>query len=587
MNPSMPQPWESMLQPMQALWGDMARPWHSGAQHSPTPGKSAANGAAAPDFAQAFAPFASMAHVHIDPTRLQSLQQEYLQQVSQLYQPQGVLQEIDKDRRFASAEWQKQPLSGLSAALHLANSRLLMGLAEAMEGDEKTKGRVRFAVEQWAAAAAPSNFLAFNADAQQRAAETQGESIARGVQNLLKDLRQGHISMTDHAQFEVGRNVGTTEGAVVFENELFQLIEYKPLTAKVHARPFLMIPACINKYYILDLQPDNSVVRFALEQGHHTFIMSWRNPDHSMAQVTWDDYIEKGVITAMQTVLAITGAKQLNALGFCVGGTILATALAVLAARKQPLVHSATFLTALMDFTDTGVLDLFIDEAFVKMRELQFAKGGVLPARDLASTFSFLRPNDLVWNYVVGNYLKGETPPPFDLLHWNCDSTNLPGPMYAWYLRNTYFENNLIQPGKTTVCGEKIDFSQIQVSAYLYGSREDHIVPIEGAYASTQVLTCDKRFVMGASGHIAGVINPLKKNKRSYWTNDDLPATHAQWLAGATEHPGSWWADWSAWLRKQGGKMVTAPKGYGAAKYPVIEPAPGRYVQVKVSEISI
>ncbi len=289
MNPSMPQPWESMLQPMQALWGDMARPWHSGAQHSPTPGKSAANGAAAPDFAQAFAPFASMAHVHIDPTRLQSLQQEYLQQVSQLWMQQGMLGEIGQDRRFAGAEWQKQPLSGLSAALHLANSRLLMGLAEAMEGDEKTKGRVRFAVEQWAAAAAPSNFLAFNADAQQRATETQGESIARGVQNLLNDLRQGHISMTDHAQFEVGRNVGTTEGAVVFENELFQLIEYKPLTAKVHARPFLMIPACINKYYILDLQPDNSVVRFALEQGHHTFIMSWRNPDHSMAQVTWDD----------------------------------------------------------------------------------------------------------------------------------------------------------------------------------------------------------------------------------------------------------------------------------------------------------
>ena len=341
-----------------------------------------------------------------------------------------------------------------------------------------------------------------------------------------------------------------------------------------------MIPACINKYYILDLQPENSMVRFAVEEGHHTFVLSWRNPDAEMAHMTWDDYIERGIITAMQKVLEASGAKKLNVLGFCVGGTMLATALAVLAARKQPLVHSATFLTCLLDFSDPGVLGLFIDENFVRWREMQFANGGLLPAGDLLNTFSFLRPNELVWNYVVDNYLKGETPRPFDLLYWNGDSTNLPGPWYAWYLRNAYLENKLMQPNATVVCGEKIDFGRIKLPVYLYGSREDHIVPIEGAYASVNVLSaCNKRFVMGASGHIAGVINPLKKNKRSYWSNDDLPATLPEWLAGATEHPGSWWADWSQWLGKQGDRLIAAPKRYGNTKLKPIEPAPGRYVK--------
>ena len=259
----------------------------------------------------------------------------------------------------------------------------------------------------------------------------------------------------------------------------------------------------------------------------------------------------------------------------------LLIALGVLAARGEQPVQSATFLTTLLDFTDTGILDVFIDEAFVKFREMQFAKGGLMPGRDLATTFSFLRPNDLVWNYVVGNYLKGETPPPFDLLYWNSDSTNLPGPMYAWYLRNTYFENNLCKPGKAVVCGEKVDLRQVDIPFYLYGSREDHIVPIEGAYGSVKHLPGKKRFVMGASGHIAGVINPPAKNKRSYWTNDKLPATFGEWLAGAKEQAGSWWPDWYAWLKPLGGKQVPAPKGYGRGKYKAIEPAPGRYVKAK------
>jgi len=458
-----------------------------------------------------------------------------------------------------------------------------MGLAEAVETDAKTKNRIRFAVEQWMAAASPSNFLALNAEAQKKAIETKGESIAMGVKNLVHDLQQGHVSMTDESLFEVGKNVATTEGAVVFENELFQLIEYKPLTAKVYEKPFLLVPPCINKFYILDLQPDNSLIRYAVEQGHRTFVVSWRNPDQSLAHKTWDDYIEGAVIKAIGVTQEISGSPTINALGFCVGGTMLGTALGVLAARGEKPVDSATFLTTFLDFSDTGILDVFIDEGMVKYREAELGKGGLMKGQDLASTFSFLRPNDLVWNYVVGNYLKGETPPPFDLLYWNSDSTNLPGPYYAWYLRNTYLENNLKKPGKLTVCGEKLDLSALDIPVYIYGSREDHIVPIGGAYASTQLLSGKKRFVQGASGHIAGVINPPSKNKRSHWIRADgkLPKTHAQWLEGAVEHPGSWWTDWSQWLKGHAGKQIAAPKSYGKGKYKAIEAAPGRYVQAK------
>ena len=289
-------------------------------------------------------------------------------------------------------------------------------------------------------------------------------------------------------------------------------------------------------------------------------------------------------MAAIDVVQNITGAEQINALGFCVGGTILCNALAVLAARGDEPVASATFLTTLIDFSDTGILDVFIDEAFVKFREMQLGNGGLMKGQDLASTFSFLRPNDLVWNYVVGNYLKGETPPPFDLLYWNSDSTNLPGPFYAWYLRNFYLENNLVKPGKLTLCGEKIDLGHLTLPVYIYGSREDHIVPITAAYASTQALPGKKRFVMGASGHIAGVINPPAKGKRSHWIRADgkLPATLDQWLEAATEHPGSWWTDWSTWLKSHAGKQIAAPKSYGkGTKFKAIEPAPGRYVKQK------
>ena len=515
--------------------------------------------------------------------KLQALQKQYAEEATALWN-QGMQGKLEvKDKRFSGDAWQANPLAGFTAAAYLLNGRALMGLADAVEGDEKLRARVRFAVEQWMAASAPSNFLALNADAQKKAIATKGESIAKGMQNLLHDLKQGHMSQTDESLFEVGRNVATTEGAVVFENDFFQLIEYKPLTPKVYERPFLLIPPCINKFYILDLQPENSFIRYAVSQGHRTFVLSWRNPDDSMAHVSWDDYIEQAAIKAISVVQEISGADKINTLGFCVGGTILGTALAVLAARGEKPAASATFLTTLLDFSDTGILDLFIDENFIKYREMQMGKGGILKGQELASTFSFLRPNDLVWNYVVGNYLKGETPPPFDLLYWNSDSTNLPGPMYAWYLRNTYYENNLAKPGKAEVCGQKVDLGNLDLPVYVYGSREDHIVPIGGAYASLQHLPGKKRFVMGASGHIAGVINAPAANKRSHWLREDgkFPKTSAEWIAGATEQRGSWWTDWSDWLKAQAGKQIAAPKTYGKGAYKAIEPAPGRYVKAK------
>ncbi|MCE3269942.1 MAG: phbC [Ramlibacter sp.] len=520
-------------------------------------------------------------HLGFAPDKLQALQQAYVREACELWNA-GLGAKPAGDKRFAGDAWAHNPVAAFTAAIYLLNARTLLGLAEAADTDAKTKARLRFAVEQWMAASAPSNFMALNAEAQQKAIETKGESIAKGLQNLLADLQQGHVSMTDESAFDVGRNVATSEGAVVFENELFQLLEYKPLTKQVYERPYLVVPPCINKFYILDLQPENSLIRYLVEQGHRTFVVSWRNVDASLEDKTWDDYIEDAALKAISVVQEISGARQINALGFCVGGTILGTALAVAAARGDKPVASATLLTTLLDFSDTGVLDLFIDEPFVKYREMQMGKGGLLKGQELASTFSFLRPNDLVWNYVVGNYLKGETPPPFDLLYWNSDSTNLPGPMYTWYLRNTYHENNLVKPGKAVVCGEKVDLRKVDLPVYIYGSREDHIVPIAGAYASVKHLPGKKRFVMGASGHIAGVINPPAKKKRSYWTNDKLPETHEAWLAGAKEHPGSWWTDWAAWLKSHGGKQVPAPKTYGkGAKYKAIEPAPGRYVKAK------
>jgi polyhydroxyalkanoate synthase len=537
----------------------------------------------------------SVSGLNLPLPALTKLQSEYLQQTTELWNQALAFTGTGdaktarpSDRRFASEAWAANPASAYAAQMYLLNARTMLQMADSLEGDAKTRQRIRFAVQQWVDAASPSNYLALNPEAQRKALETQGESIAKGLQHLWQDIQQGHMSQTDESVFEVGRNVATSEGAVVFENELFQLIEYKPLTTKVYERPMLFVPPCINKYYILDLQPENSLIRYTVEQGHRVFVVSWRNADDEVAKFTWDQYIEDAAIKAIQLAGEISGAKQINALGFCVGGTILSTALAVLAARGEKPVASVTLLTTFLDFSDTGILDVFIDEPSVRMREMTLGPaspggGSLLKGQELASTFSFLRPNDLVWNYVVGNYLKGETPPPFDLLYWNGDSTNLPGPMFCWYLRNTYLENNLVKPGKMTVCGEKIDLRKIDLPAYVYASREDHIVPWEGAYRNIAALGTKKtRFMLGASGHIAGVINPPAKGKRSHWIGPATPPANAKdWLSAAKEHPGSWWTDWAGWLAGHAGKQIAAPKTPGNRSHQAIEAAPGRYVKQK------
>jgi len=519
---------------------------------------------------------------HIKPEAMERLKSEYLQDFGALWQDfmAGKVPAVS-DRRFTSAAWQGNPMSAFNAAAYLLNAKFLMAMVETVEATPQQKQKIRFAVQQIVDAMSPANFLATNPEAQQKLIETKGESLTRGLANMLGDMNKGHISLSDESAFEVGRNLAMTEGTVVYENPLFQLIQYKPKTETVNQVPLLMVPPCINKFYILDLQPENSLVRYAVEQGNTVFLISWSNPDKSLAGTTWDDYVEKGVIQAIRVTQDITGEDKLNMFGFCVGGTIVSTALAVLAARGEQVANSLTLLTTFLDFRDTGVLDVFVDETQVSMREQQLKGGGLMPGRDLASTFSSLRPNDLVWNYVQSNYLKGNDPAAFDLLYWNSDSTNLPGPMFCWYLRNTYLENKL-KTGKLVVAGEKVDLRKIEAPAFIYGSREDHIVPWPSAYDSLAILSGKTRFVLGASGHIAGVINSPVKNKRSYWINDSGKAGNADaWFEGATEQKGSWWPEWAAFLNEHGGKQVKPKAKPGNATYTPIEPAPGRYVKVK------
>ena len=520
----------------------------------------------------------------IPPERLAEIQKEYFTELAHLAtNPEAI--EV-KDRRFSGKAWHSS-WSKMIAATYLLNSKHLLALAKAVEADEKTRTKILFTTEQMIDALSPSNFIATNPEVLENIISSQGQSIQNGIVNLLGDLKKGKVSLTDESAFEVGKNIATTEGQVVFRNDLFELIQYTPLTETVYERPYLMVPPCINKYYILDLQADNSVVRYMVEQGHTVFLVSWKNPDASMSKVTWDDYVGDGVIKAIEVVKDIGTTDQINVLGFCVGGTLTSTALAVLAARKKDYVASLTLLTTLLDFTDTGILDVFIDEGMVKLRESTIGgEGGhygMMSGLDLGNTFSFLRPNDLVWNYVVENYLKGNSPPPFDLLYWNGDSTNLPGPMYCWYLRHTYLQNELVKPGKLTVCGEKVDLGKITVPAYIYASHDDHIVPWKSAYESTHILKGKNRFVLGASGHIAGVINPPAKNKRHYFENNKLAKAADEWLAAAKDIKGSWWPNYAKWLEQFGGKKIKASKTFGNAQYKKLEAAPGKYVKEKVS----
>jgi len=495
------------------------------------------------------------------------------------------------DRRFGGPAWSANTSTMLSAHAWWLSSRALYRMVDAVDAPEPLRARLRFGVMQWVEAASPANFLATNPEATEKLLETGGASLRAGMDNLLNDMCQGRLSQSDETAFRLGENLAATPGSVIYQNAVMQLIQYAPMTGKTHARALVMVPPCINKYYVLDLQAENSLVRHAVQQGMTVFMVSWRNPQpedpDAIAQATWDDYLQDGVLTALAVAREISGQQQVNALGFCVGGTLLSAALALAHARGEHPVASLTLLTTLLDFEDVGVLGVFVDEWHAQLRDQQLSRGGLMTARELNTTFSFLRPAELVWHYVAENYLKGQSPPPFDLLYWNADSTNLPGPFFTWYFRHMYLHNRLREPGGVAVDGVPLHLNRIDVPTYLFASREDHIVPWRSAYASMRLLGGPLRFVLGASGHIAGVINPPAKQRRHYWAVDETcaagtaPARPDDWLQAAQRHAGSWWPDWMQWLRAHAGKLRRAPARQGNSRYPVIEAAPGAYVNVR------
>ncbi|HIJ95108.1 MAG TPA: class I poly(R)-hydroxyalkanoic acid synthase [Desulfuromonadales bacterium] len=490
----------------------------------------------------------------------------------------GAAQPAHSDRRFASPEWEESPVHNYIKQSYLLTSRILTGMVADSPLDEATKSRTEFYTRQFVDALSPSNFALTNPEVLKETLESKGQNLIQGLEQLMRDFDKGRISMTDESAFELGKNIAATPGSVVFQNELIQLIHFKPMTEKVNDRPILIIPPCINKYYILDLSENNSYVRYCLEQGNNVFIISWRNPDETLGDKTWDDYLNAGTFPAITAVKKITGAKKINGVAWCIGGTMLATTIAVLAAKNKKPFASATFFTTLLDFSDPGELRVFIDESQVKQFEEKLKNGGVMPGKQLATTFAMLRANDLIWSYVVNNYLKGKTPPPFDILYWNSDSTNMTAAMYTWYLRNMYLENKLIVPGAIELCGVPVDLGKIACPVYCLSAIEDHIAPWKSTFISTEVLKAPMEFVLGASGHIAGVLNPANKNKRNYWINGELGQGADHWLETAESVPGSWWTHWDTWLKSQGGKEIPAPAQVGSADYPEIEASPGAYV---------
>lgn len=487
------------------------------------------------------------------------------------------------DKRFAGEAW-KDPRFEPLARTYLATTEAMFKALESAPIDDRQKAQWDFALRQITDAVSPANTLATNPEAIEKAMETGGGSLVDGAKLFAEDLAQGRISQTDMSAFEVGEDLGVTPGSVVLRTDLFELIHYAATTEEVYATPLVIIPPAINKYYILDLQQKNSFVAHAIAEGHNVFLVSWRNVDEGQGDKTWDDYIES-VLIAIATSNAIAGAEQAQVLGFCIGGTLLAGALAVAIARGEKPAASLTLLTTLLDFSEPGELGLLMDEKSVKAQEKQIGKGGVFQGKQLASVFSTLRANDLIWNYVTAGYLKGEAPRAFDILFWNADSSNLPGPMFCWYLRNMYLENKLKEPGGTTQAGVPVDLGTVDLPAFVFAAKEDHIVLWTSAYDSAKLLGGDTKFVLGASGHVAGVVNPPAKKKRNYWVvgqGTGADADPESWFENAESIPGSWWPAWHEWLETHAGSKVPAPKAEGSEEFPALEAAPGQYVKVKV-----
>jgi polyhydroxyalkanoate synthase len=494
------------------------------------------------------------------------------------------------DKRFKDEDWEQHFLFDFMKQSYLITARHLHDTVCCVEGlDEQTQTKVNFFTRQYIDALSPSNFALTNPEVFRETVKSHGQNLVKGFNNLLQDLESGdgqlRIRMTDTDAFELGKNVATTPGKVVFQNDLIQLIQYNPSTPEQYKKPLLIVPPWINKYYILDLREKNSMVKWATDQGYTTFIMSWVNPDEKLAHKSFEDYLLEGSMAAIDAVEQATGEKEINLAGYCLGGTLLMTTLAYMAAKKDKRAASATFFTTMIDFSEPGELGVFLDEEAVAGLEKKMAERGYLEGSEMAGTFNMLRANDLIWSFVVNNYLMGKDPFPFDLLYWNSDSTRMPYAMHSYYLRNMYLANKLREPGGLELAGVKIDISKVKTPCYFISTIEDHIAPWKSTYLGARLPSGPVKFVLGGSGHIAGIVNPPAANKYGYWTNEELPATADEFLAGATQNPGSWWTDWQRWLNAlPGGDKKVPAREPGAGNLKVIDEAPGAFVKFRLDK---
>jgi polyhydroxyalkanoate synthase len=533
-----------------------------------------------------------------DPTRLVQAQLSLWQDYLKLWQSttqrlmggptEPVIEPNAGDRRFKDNAWTENAVFDYIKQSYLLTARWMQATVKQVDGlDDKTAKKIDFYTRQFVDAIAPSNFVLTNPEVLRTTIETGGENLVKGLDNLLKDLERGNgrllIKMTDLEKFKVGVNIAVTPGQVIYQNDLIQLIQYEPTTSTVKRRPLLIIPPWINKFYILDLRPENSFIRWAVSQGHTVFVVSWVNPDERLAQKTFEDYMGEGLLAALDAVEQATGEREANVIGYCLGGTLLAATLAYMKAKgNDDRIKSATYFVALVDFKEAGELSVFIDEEQLHFLEQRMREHGYLEGSDMATTFNMLRANDLIWSFVVNNYLLGKEPFPFDLLYWNSDSTRMPAAMHSFYLRNMYQENKLVVPGGITLAGVPIDVSTITTPSFLLSTREDHIAPWKSTYAATQLYRGPVKFVLAASGHIAGVVNAPGKSKYGHWENAKNPATPDEWLTSATQYPDSWWPAWEKWVGKYAGGEVPARKP-GDGNLKPIEKAPGSYVLVKAT----
>ncbi len=487
------------------------------------------------------------------------------------------------DNRFADHEWQENPVLQLLKQAYLLASENLLATVDALFLPPDEKRKLKFYTKSLLDALAPTNFFMSNPEAVKRALETRGESLIRGLENLANDLKLGRLSQTDETAFTLGENLAATPGVVIYENEILQLIQYRPTTASVFARPLLIIPPFINKFYILDLQPHNSFVKYCLDQGYQVFLISWVNPGRQQSKLGWDDYVEKGVLAALAVVDNVGGGQKTNIVAWCIGGTLLATALAVLAARKKiKQIASVTFLTTMLDFSEPGDLSVFMDEAGLEKQEKRAGKTGFIPGQDLFYSFSLIRANELIWAYVSRSYLQGIDPPTFDILYWNSDPTNQPPKLYSFFTRNLFQANKLIEPGALTVCGVPVDLGKIKTPSYFLATIDDHIISWKTTFTAGRFLSGPRTFVLGGGGHVAGVINPPGQQKKHYWVREGEESGPERWLESARKLPGSWWPHWSRWLKRRAGKKIAAPERSGSDQYRIIEDAPGAYVRKRI-----